>query len=70
MPLVKVFGTTSGILEEKNRFISNSTASISAEVYQFLTLVTRTKYFTKKLGSGKVLVDVKICACDYDSSNF
>ena len=33
----------------RNCLISNPVASISTEIYLFLTLVTRTQYFTKKL---------------------
>ena len=54
----------------RNRFISNPVASISTEIYQFLTLVTRTKYSTKKFGSEALLADVKFCSCDYDNPNF
>ena len=51
-----------------NQFISNPVASISTEIYRFLTLITRTRYFTKKLGTS--VIDVKFCACDQDNPNF
>ena len=51
-----------------NQFISNPVASISTEIYRFLTLITRTRYFTKKLRSS--VIDVKFCVCDQDNPNF
>ena len=53
-----------------NQFISNPVASISTEIYRFLTLITRTQYFTKQPRSRARVIDVKFCACDQDKLNF
>ena len=54
---------------KKPGIASTPFASISTEIYWFMRLATRTKYFAKMLVSRTVLINVKFYVRDHNSSS-
>ena len=57
-------------LAKRNGIVSNPVPFISTKIYWFLRLAIPTKYFTKVLVSGTVLVNLKIYVCYHNNSSF